>query len=230
LNPAPVSVIVPAFNAGRTLAATLASIQAQRPSPMQIVVVDDGSTDDTAAVALATTGGWAGSALVRLTNGGVASAMNAGLAAARCDWVAFLDADDLWEPDCLHKQLTHLAAHPGLDASVGGMTEFVCPSLASAEAARLRPRPPQTAWVAGATLVRRTVFSQAGLFNPALRLGCWIDWVDRARRAGATFGEHRGLVMRRRLHPASLSMSQAARDGALLQVARLAIARRRAAA
>ena len=225
-----VSVIVPAFNAGRTLAATLASIQAQRPAPVQIVVVDDGSTDDTAAVALATAGALAGSTLIRLTHNGVAGAMNAGLTAARGDWVAFLDADDLWEPDCLQSQLAHLSAHPGLDAGVGGVTEFVCPSLGGAEAARLRPRPPQTAWLAGATLVRRSVFSQAGLFNPALRLGCWLDWVDRARRAGATFGEHRQLVMRRRLHPASLSMSHAARDGALLQVARLAIARRRAAA
>ena len=220
-----VSVIVPAFNAGRTLAATLASIQAQSLAPVQIVVVDDGSTDDTAA--LAEVGALPGSELIRLANSGVASAMNAGLAAARGDWVAFLDADDLWEPDCLQSQLAHVSANPGLDACVGGVTEFVCPSLGSAEAARLRPRPPQTAWLAGATLVRRAVFGQAGLFNPALRLGCWIDWVDRARRAGASFGEHPQLLMRRRLHPASLSMSQAAREGALLQVARLAIARRR---
>jgi glycosyltransferase involved in cell wall biosynthesis len=228
LNQNLVSVIVPAFNAGRTLAATLASIQSQSLTPLQIVVVDDGSTDDTAAVAEA--GALAGGELIRLANSGVASAMNAGLAAARGDWVAFLDADDLWEPDCLQNQLEHLSANPGQDAAVGGVTEFVCPSLGSEDAARLRPRPPQTAWLSGATLVRRAVFSQTGLFNPALRLGCWIDWVDRARRAGASFGEHPQLVMRRRLHPASLSMSQAARDGALLQVARLAIARRREAA
>jgi glycosyltransferase involved in cell wall biosynthesis len=223
-----VSVIVPAFNAGRTLAATLASIQAQSLAPAQVVVVDDGSTDDTAALAEA--GALAGSELIRLANSGVASAMNAGLAAARGDWVAFLDADDLWEPACLQSQLAHVSANPGLDACVGGVTEFVCPSLSAADAGRLSPRPPQTAWLAGATLVRRTIFERVGAFNPALRLGCWIDWVDRARRAGASFGEHQRLVMRRRLHPASLSMSQAAREGALLQVARLAIARRRAAA
>lgn len=222
-----VSVIVPTFNAGRTLAATLASIQAQSVAPVQIIVVDDGSTDDTAAVAEA--GALAGSELIRLTNSGVASAMNAGLAVAQGDWIAFLDADDLWEPNCLQSQLAHALANPGLDACVGGVTEFVCPSLGSADAARLRPRPPQTAWLSGATLVRRAVFNQTGVFNPTLRLGCWIDWVDRARRAGARFGEHQRLVLRRRLHPASLSMSQAARDGALLQVARLAIARRREA-
>lgn len=228
MNPNLVSVIVPAFNAGQTLAATLASIHAQSLAPAQIVVVDDGSTDDTAAIAEA--GALAGSELIRLANSGVASAMNAGLAAARGEWVAFLDADDLWEPDCLQSQLAHVSAKPGLDAGVGGVTEFVCPSLSVADAARLRPRPPQTAWLSGSTLVRRAVFERVGPFNPALRLGSWIDWVDRARRAGASFGEHPKLVMRRRLHPASLSMSQAARDGALLQVARLAIARRREAA
>ncbi|WP_347302926.1 glycosyltransferase family 2 protein [Croceibacterium sp. TMG7-5b_MA50] len=111
-----VSVIVPAFNAGHFIHRTLQSIVSQTHRAMEIIVVDDGSTDDTAAQVER----WSRSdpriRLVRQDNAGVAAARNAGIAQARGRYVAPVDADDLWAPDKLEQQLT---AASGADRTIG---------------------------------------------------------------------------------------------------------------
>ena len=93
-----ISCIVPVYNGERYLAETLQSILGQRVGPLEVIVVDDGSTDGTAGVARRF-----GSAIrvLHQTNAGPAAARNLGLSEARGDFVAFLDADDLWKPDKL---------------------------------------------------------------------------------------------------------------------------------
>jgi glycosyltransferase involved in cell wall biosynthesis len=109
-----VSVVVPAYNAAWSLDETLASVCAQTYPNLEVLVVDDGSTDSTVEVATA----WARrDARVRLIckpNGGVASARNRGMHEARGAYVAPIDSDDLWEPDNLERQVAALeAAGPG---------------------------------------------------------------------------------------------------------------------
>lgn len=116
MSPAPpplVSVIVPAFNAAKTLAETLASAAAQTCREIEIVVIDDGSTDDTAAITAEFCRREPRARLLRKANDGVAAARNAGLAAARGEFVAPLDADDLWHPDKLARQVSALAGGAG---------------------------------------------------------------------------------------------------------------------
>lgn len=115
MNPATpplVSIIVPAFNAAETLAETLASAAAQTCREIEIVVIDDGSTDATGAIAEEFCRREPRARLLRQANGGVAAARNAGLAAARGAFIAPLDADDLWHPDKLARQLAALDAAP----------------------------------------------------------------------------------------------------------------------
>lgn len=95
----PVSIVIPAYNAARTIAATLASIRAQTYAPDEVIVVDDGSTDETGQIAVRY-----GARVVRQPNGGVSHARNTGVAAARNEWVAFVDADDTWSPEKLERQ------------------------------------------------------------------------------------------------------------------------------
>jgi glycosyltransferase involved in cell wall biosynthesis len=102
---ADVSVVIPAYNVAAFLAETLASVFAQTLPPAEIIVVDDGSKDDTAEIARNL-----GVTVISRANGGISAARNTGIRAARCEYVALLDADDLWMPEKLEVQLAALAA------------------------------------------------------------------------------------------------------------------------
>ena len=103
-----VSVVIPVYNAARFLADAIRSVQAQRHPRIEIIVVDDGSTDGSGEVARS----FAGVRCLRQANGGIAAARNAGVHEARGNLLAFLDADDLWTPGKLALQLDVLRADP----------------------------------------------------------------------------------------------------------------------
>ncbi len=105
-----VSVIIPAYNAEAFIAATLKSAQAQTLSDIEILVVDDGSTDATGGIAADFAARDGRVRVIAKPNGGVGSARNRGLAEAAGDFVAFLDADDLWHPKKLETQRESLEA------------------------------------------------------------------------------------------------------------------------
>jgi glycosyltransferase involved in cell wall biosynthesis len=102
-----VSVVIPAYNAGRFIAQAIRSVLSQTRPPREVIVVDDGSTDDTAAVVKAF-----GSRVryFHQSNARQAAARNSGVRRAGAEVLAFLDADDVWRPDKLERQLTILEA------------------------------------------------------------------------------------------------------------------------
>lgn len=169
-----VSVVIPAYNAARTIAKTLDSALGQEISDIEVIVVDDGSRDDTAAVVRRN-----GDPRVRLlqrANGGVASARNAGIEAARGIWVAFLDADDIWLPHKLARQLELMSAQPGCQASQGS-AYFVDDELRPLKLRRCVPvddplltflRFQNLPNAASSWVVRRSLIEQIGPFNPDL--------------------------------------------------------------
>jgi glycosyltransferase involved in cell wall biosynthesis len=106
------SVVIPAWNAADTVAQAIDSVLMQTYQSFEIVVVDDGSTDDTVAVAQAAAGSRA--RVVREERRGVSAARNAGIEAAAAPWVSFLDADDLWLPGYLAEMAAQLEANPEL--------------------------------------------------------------------------------------------------------------------
>ena len=105
-----ISVVVPCFNAAPYVVATLRSVLAQSGFDLEIVVVDDGSTDGSADVVAAAA--MPEVTVLRRENRGAAAARNEGIANARYDWIAFADADDLWLPGKLQAQWALLAAQP----------------------------------------------------------------------------------------------------------------------
>lgn len=108
-----VSVVVPCFNYGRFVAEAVASILAQSFRDFEVIVVDDGSTDDTPDVLRRITDPRV--RVLRQANQGCAAARNAGRALARGEFLAFLDADDLWRPTYLERQMEVLDAEPEVD-------------------------------------------------------------------------------------------------------------------
>ena len=100
-----VSVVIPAYNAAETLDETLQSVRTQTHIRLEIIVVDDGSTDETCAIAERHAAEDPRVQLLKQANAGVAAARNTGWQHARYDYIAFVDADDLWAPTKIEKQL-----------------------------------------------------------------------------------------------------------------------------
>jgi glycosyltransferase involved in cell wall biosynthesis len=104
-----VSVVIPSFNRSSTLPRALESVRAQTLRPNEVIVVDDGSTDDTPV--------WVEHdfpdvTYIRQPNAGVSAARNRGVEAATSDWIAFLDSDDEWKPEKLERQMAALVGNP----------------------------------------------------------------------------------------------------------------------
>lgn len=116
-----VSIIVPAFNVAKTLSATLDALLAQSFADYEIIVVNDGSTDRTAAV-VQTYKDQAGVKVITQRNRGLAGARNTGIAAAQGQYIGFCDADDLWLPEKLEHHVAHLRSAPHVGVSYSGST------------------------------------------------------------------------------------------------------------
>jgi glycosyltransferase involved in cell wall biosynthesis len=131
-----VSVVIPAWNAAGFITETIRTVMASRDIACEVIVVDDGSSDDTARVVSGL------GAPVRLVTGsrqGVCAARNLGVSLARADYIAFLDHDDLFEPDKLARQAAQLDSRPELGLvftqarTVGGEAEELFPQIADPE-------------------------------------------------------------------------------------------------
>ena len=207
-----ISCIVPVFNGERYLGEALDSILAQTYRPREIIVVDDGSTDGTAEVAAEygkrVTYVWQ-------ANAGEAAARNLGLNTARGEFAAFLDADDLWHPEKLARQIARFWERPEIDLSFTRFQNFWMPELA-AEEKRYQARPlsqPVSAYSICTLLARHTVFEKFGNFpdHDPLRPQNMI-WFLRAAERGAVIEILPDVLMYRRLHSANLSRKNALED------------------
>ena len=203
-----ISCVIPCYNGERFLGAALDSAFAQTLAPVEVIVVDDGSTDATADVA-AKYGGRV--TYLRQDNAGPAAARNRGLALAQCDYIAFLDADDLWHQDKLARQAARFAARPGLDVSVTHLRAFWEPEVQheqEALAGHARTREALPGYVLQTLLARRTVFADVGPLNPALRFGEDTDWFIRARDSGAQIELMADVLVFRRFHQHNLTRTR----------------------
>lgn len=198
-----ISVIIPVYNAERYLAEAIESVLAQTRPPDEIIVVDDGSTDESARV----TRRFAKPVLYRHQfHNGAGAARNLGVTQAQGEWLTFLDADDLWLPDKLARQIALLKSDPDLEMVFGGVEQFVSPDLDETQCACLRRISPAVKGylAAGTLLIRRAAFERVGHFSTALRVGEFIDWYARAEEMGLKSGIVSEIVMRRRIHANNL--------------------------
>lgn len=194
-----VSCIVPVFNGERYLAETLDSILAQTHNPLEMIVVDDGSTDGTAAIVA----GYGDKVrYIFQENAGPAAAYNTALAVVRGEYVAFLGADDLWHREKIACQLGRFEARPELDYCVTHLENFWIPELKE-EADRLRDHRlarPMPGYTSATLLARQALFDEVGTFDATLQHGHDFDWFLRAAEHGATMELLPDVLMYRRLH------------------------------
>lgn len=203
-----VSVVIPARNAERYLAQAVASIREGTVAADEIVVVDDGSSDGTAALAAGL-----GEPVVCVSRGplGLAAACNAGVRAARGDLIGFVDSDDMWTPGKLELQLEAFDREPSVDAVFGHVVEFASPELTESECAGfVVHETPAPARLRGAMLARRELLERVGPFEESIRIGDFIDWQARAEDAGARILLLDDVVLKRRIHLWNMGREEAA--------------------
>jgi glycosyltransferase involved in cell wall biosynthesis len=223
-----ISVIIPAFNAGRYLSEAVNSALLQTLAPFEVIVVDDGSTDDTPGIAASF-----GSAIRydRQPHKGTSPTLNRGIELSRGDLIAFLDADDIWEPDKLRNQTAVLQAHPEIDMVFGHGLFFRSPDMNTDVAGRfVIPEEPQPAYIKSAMLIRRNSFLKVGLFDPAWLVGDFIDWYAKSIEAGLKAHMLPETVHKRRVHAHNLTIVQRPKLQDFARILKASLDRRRSAA
>jgi glycosyltransferase involved in cell wall biosynthesis len=219
--------MIGAYNAAPYLGEAIESALSQDYEPIELIVVDDGSTDETADVARS----FAQAKVIQQENGGNGAARNLAVANASGELYAFLDADDRFTPGKLSRQKAALDADPDLDMVFGHVREFFSPELDEETCASLRPPAPgPMPWTApNLMLIRRGSFERVGPFSTAVRVGVTVDWFARAQEAGLRHTILPEVVLERRLHTQNNGLRERASRSQYLDVIRQAMERRRAA-
>lgn len=197
MNEPTVSVVMAVCNGEAFIRDALASVQGQTVTPLEVIVVDDGSTDRTPEYVEREPG----MTLLRQRNAGASAARNAAIARASGEWVAFLDSDDVWLPDKLERQLDLVGNRPELEIVGGGHLAFLEPG--TSRPGWLNPRhliDGTPTFVSSALLVKRSIFARLGMFDESLRFAEDFEWVARARAAGVPIGCVAEIVLRKRVH------------------------------
>lgn len=202
---AKISVILPAYNAGKYIGEALQSIINQTVPVHEIIVVDDGSTDHTKEVV--------SNFPVRYiyqTNKGTAAALNTGIEQSSGDYLAFLDADDIWMPQRLYLQLQAFEKDPSLDMVFGFMQQFISPELSVDEQNKIEVN--TTAIMVGihksAWLIKRHAFMSVGLFTGGFLLEEFTDWYARSKEKSLREFVVKEVVAKRRIHQSNTSRVQ----------------------
>ena len=221
-----ISVIVPCYNGRRYLAEALDSVLTQTHRALEVIVVDDGSTDDSPRIAQ----GYGNRvSLVQQSNAGPAAARNAGIARATGDLLAFIDQDDLWLPDKLAIQCVAFRDDPSLDLCYCHVQRLWSAEL-DHEARRYRDRPRGDIVPGYATislLARRDAFARVGTLSHDLRFGDAIDWVLRARDLGLNIIMLDDVLVRHREHADNLTRRREENADEFLRIVKRSLDRRR---
>jgi glycosyltransferase involved in cell wall biosynthesis len=199
-----ISALVCVRNGEAYLAEALESILAQTAAACEVIVVDDGSSDRSAAIAR----GFAPQVtLISTPPLGIGAARQRALDASRGAFIAFLDADDRWSPDYLHHHRARLAADPSGDASRAQVQPFISPELdagaVAPTAANLSNRP---GMLVAAMVIRRAAALRVGAFDPNSTFPDQ-DWLMRAIDAEVRFTDTPEALLHRRIHTRNYTLT-----------------------
>ena len=202
-HPPLVSVIIPVYNCERYLKDAIDSVLNQTYRPLDLIVVDDGSTDESAAIAQS----YKEIRYLYQKNQGPAIARNVGIDSAKGEFISFLDADDQWTPDKLSLQIEHHQRHPQLAYTITNQRiclEAGCqiPSTFKTELL-LKSHP---GYVPSTLVIRQDVFMRIGNFDPEHVPAEDMDWFIRAKDAGMAMAILPQTLLNRRIHNKNITL------------------------
>ncbi len=216
-----VSVVIPVFNGERFLREAVESVLDQQYSPLEIIVVDDGSADGTATVARSFP---ETVHYLRQTNQGPAAARNRGIEHARGTLIAFADADDLWPAGKLALQLPYLITDPGIDIVLGRIQQVL---LSESVDGPTEAQEPAFSVNLGSAVIRKSVFERVGLFDETMRYSEDVDWFMRARESGATILTIDAVTLLYRQHEQNMTRGKSTSELNVLKALKKSLDRRR---
>jgi glycosyltransferase involved in cell wall biosynthesis len=175
-----VSVIIPVFNYDRFLGEAIESVLSQTYQHLEVIVVDDGSTDRSSEVAKSFAD--RGVRYCHQVNAGIGPARNKGVELAQGEFLAFLDADDRWPAEKIERQLRAFASDPSLEMCFGQAVQLQNGPQweAGVKDNKLPASGLVPGMVPGTMIVRRVAFDRVGTFPGGLKVGEFIDWYGRA--------------------------------------------------
>jgi len=223
-----VSVIIAVFNGEQYLREAIESVLSQSYRSIDIVVVDDGSTDNSARVAKSFT---PQVRYVYQENSGLSAALNRGIEVSRGSFLAFLDSDDLWEKDKLTHQMSVFEDNPDLDIVFGQVKQFFSPELDENHRKRLHiPAEVMPGISKCSMLIKRDSFSRVGAFERKWKVGDFIDWYLRAIEKGLKSVVLDEIVSHRRIHGNNMGIRERKSQTDYVRMLKASLDRRRSAA
>jgi len=219
----PISVVLTYHNETDYVRAAIASIERQTHPAVELILVDDG-----APTPLASLLDTSAMQLVRQENGGDGAARNAGLRQARHDFIAFMDADDLWPRDRLLQLGRALEDHPGAGIAYGMVEQFISPELPESVKQSLNcPTQAMVGYAPTGMLIDRSVFDRVGLFVEDHEIHGCMEWLSRVRAEKLFEVSIQDIVLRRRLHENNMSRQVERKNLRMLRSLRKKIQRNR---
>jgi glycosyltransferase involved in cell wall biosynthesis len=224
-----ISIVLPVHNGERFLAEALDALRRQTLPAAEVIAVDDGSTDGSAALLAA----FPEIRVVSQSNAGCAVARNRGVALATHEIIAFLDQDDVWLPERLDRSAAVLANDSAIGFVACATENFLTPGL-NVVPNWLDPRMlgvPQHGFGTSSLMVRRAIFEAVGPFDPSLVPIDDSEWLVRALDAGVRYVHLDDVLVRRRIHENNLTGTQRgtrAQGSAMAQILHASLKRRRA--
>lgn len=220
-----VSCVIPVFNGERFIAEAIDSVRRQTCPVQEIIVVDDGSADRTADV-LDKLG--AGVTYVHQHHQGASAARRRGAALAGGEYIAFLDADDLWRPDKIARQLACMEADPSVGACTTHMQNFWMEEVGHERPAQSERLTAPQPGVASTVILRTRAYREAGPLDETLRHRDIQDLLVRVQSAGWSLTTLPDVLVDRRIHTSNVSRNRVdSGEQELLRLAAAALARRR---
>jgi glycosyltransferase involved in cell wall biosynthesis len=236
MAPPLLSVIIPAYNGAAFLVEAIESIWQQNYQPLEIIIVDDGSTDETARIAnnLKSEGRSVIRYVSQVHTGKPAPGRNRGLKEAKGKIIGFLDQDDLWPADKLALQLPQLLNNPSLDVILGHSQMLQLRGVVDGKHEFEAVGNPVDYTLLSSGLFKRTAFEKVGCFDESLKyFGDDLDWVMRAKEQGVPVRQMAEVTLYWRIHDTNTSHDPSIRDHAhgydraLTEVIKKSLERRR---
>lgn len=220
-----VTVVMAVYNGEKYLREALNSILEQTYQNIEIILVDDGSSDQTREIAASY-----GSDVryIFQPNQGQPMAQNLGISLSKSPYIAFLDADDLYNPEKTRLQVHFLEQHPEVDFVLGYVEQFFSPDMSlEHQKKKLCLSGIWPGYLSVAGLFRRECFETVGLFKEIQRIGLFVEWYMRAEEKGLKNKLIPEQVCRRRIHENNMTTQAQDPRGEYLQIVKKALERRK---